>query len=238
MTVSVIIPTYNSEQFIIEALQSVYDQNFAFNEVICIDDASTDNTISLIKKKFPEVLVFSNSQNSGPSFSRNKGIKLATGTVLAFLDSDDIWPSNKIKEQLQQLTADPSLEIIGGLTSYFFMPESIKRKETEKLETPHFNAHLGSLLIKKNVFSKVGAFDETLRLSEDQDWFLRVREAKTSMKIIDKVTLNYRVHNKNSTNDLSFKGSGILEVLKKSLDRRRFADQLKSLDPIIINHEK
>ncbi len=237
MSISVIIPTYNSEKFILEALQSVYEQHVEFNEVICIDDASADATVSLIEHNFPEVLIYKNEKNSGPSFARNKGIKKATGTVIAFLDSDDTWPKNKISEQLQQLTAHPDLEIIGGLTNYFFMPDVQKPKGTT-IETPHFNAYLGSFLIKKSVFEKIGGFDEDIRLSEDQDWFLRAREAKIPIKIINKVVLNYRVHDKNCTRDLLFKDTGFLYALKKSLDRRRSSEQLKNLDPIDITHEK
>lgn len=102
--VSVIIPTYNREQFIIEALQSVLNQSYERLEVIIVDDGSTDKTVEIIKKMSdPRIKILVNEKNEGACFSRNRGVIEAKGNYIAFQDSDDIWEKNKLEICLDYL---------------------------------------------------------------------------------------------------------------------------------------
>lgn len=231
MTISVIIPVYNGIPFIKDALESVLAQTITIDEVICIDDASEDGTYDFISTEYPKVKLLRNEQNQGPSYSRNRGIEIAKGDLIAFLDADDIWEPNKTEWQLEQFHKDNSLEVIGGLCEYFKSSENTSR---EIIMRPHFNAYLGLLLIKRSVFDTVGVFDNSLRLSEDQDWFLRIRESEIKIKIVEKTILYYRVHQHNTTKDLNFKQLGLMKAIKQSLDRRRESSQMKELDKIDI----
>jgi len=102
--VSVIIPTYNVEAFILETVNSVFEQSFANWEILIIDDCSTDLTAKILKDNFslnPKVRLFLNNENRGSGFCRNLGIAEASGRYIAFLDSDDVWYKEKLSLQLE-----------------------------------------------------------------------------------------------------------------------------------------
>ena len=103
VTVSIITPVYNSERYIMEALQSVMNQTFTNWELIVVDDMSTDNTCRIVLevcKKDPRVRLIKLKTHEGPSVARQEATKLAKGRFIAFLDSDDIWMKEKLKEQI------------------------------------------------------------------------------------------------------------------------------------------
>lgn len=102
--VSIIIPVYNAEKYIKESLDSVVSQNFAEKEVIIVDDCSSDKSAEIIKQymeKFPYIQYHKLKINSGVAVARNTAIKMARGRFVAFVDSDDVWKSGKLKRQLQ-----------------------------------------------------------------------------------------------------------------------------------------
>ena len=104
--VSVIMPSYNAERFIEEAIRSVKDQSMTDWELLVIDDCSTDNTVRIIQKLADEdnrIIFLRNPQNLGVSKTRNRGIDLAKGRFIAFLDCDDVWHSEKLEKQLQRM---------------------------------------------------------------------------------------------------------------------------------------
>lgn len=100
--VSIIMPAYNCEQFIMRAIKTVEKQTYIDWELIIVNDCSSDNTLSIIQNKSCEkIIVLSNEKNSGAAFSRNRAIEIATGKYIAFLDSDDLWVENKLEKQLK-----------------------------------------------------------------------------------------------------------------------------------------
>lgn len=103
MLVSVIMPTYNCGQFIVESLESVIAQTITDWEIQLVDDCSTDNTLEVIKpylEKYPQIRYYCLPQNGGPAAARTEGIKRASGKYIAFLDSDDLWSSDKLEKQI------------------------------------------------------------------------------------------------------------------------------------------
>ena len=102
--VSVIMPAYNTQEYIFESIQSVLNQSSVNIELIIIDDASTDDTVSIVKKNYSNdlrVRLLANSKNLGPGIARNKGLICAKGRFIAFLDSDDIWVEEKLQKQIK-----------------------------------------------------------------------------------------------------------------------------------------
>lgn len=100
--ISIIIPVYNVESYIDETINSVLNQTYSNWELICIDDCSTDNSYMLLQNyenKDPRIKILKNEYNQGPSKTRNKGVQLAKGRYITFLDSDDIWNQNKLFKQ-------------------------------------------------------------------------------------------------------------------------------------------
>jgi len=209
--VSVIIPVFNGERFLREAVQSVLDQQYARVEIIVVDDGSTDNTAG-VARGLP--VRYLSQANQGPAAARNRGIEQATGSLIAFADADDLWPAGKLESQLPYLTNDPKIEIVLGRI------QQVHLSAQEFGETA-FSVNLGSAVIRKSVFDRVGLFDETMRYSEDVDWFMRARESGAAIVTIDAVTLLYRQHEQNMTRGKSTAELNVLKALKKSLDRRR-----------------
>lgn len=234
MKVSVVIPVFNAIKYIGEAIESIYEQTTKVEEIICVDDCSEDGSLEFILQNFPNVRPIRRLVNMGPSHARNMGIKASRGNIISFLDADDKWPKDKIQWQSNEMMKDKSLMLVGGKTQLF--SEKNDKQKSEGGEK-HFNVYLGSLLIRKEVFDRVGLFNEHLRLSEDQDWFLRVREANVHHKIVDRVALHKRIHIANTTKDLKFVQSGFITALKHSLDRRRISGDLSNLDKIKIKKE-
>jgi glycosyltransferase involved in cell wall biosynthesis len=209
--VSVVIPVFNGERFLREAVRSVLDQQYAPLEIIIVDDGSTDGTAT-VARSLPATVRYLHQPNQGPAAARNRGIEQAQGGLIAFADADDLWPPAKLELQLPYLINDPGVEIVMGRVQLL--------SETGLTESA-FSVNLGCAVIRKSVFDRVGLFDETMRYSEDVDWFMRARESGAAIMTIDAVTLFYRQHEQNMTRGKSTSELNVLKALKRSLDRRR-----------------
>lgn len=219
--ISVIVPVYNGENFLPEAINSIRQQNYTPLEIIIVDDGSTDNTAQVADTLGSDIR-YIRQKNAGPAAARNAGLRIARGEVIAFLDVDDLWPPNKLEIQLARLQEDPQPDIVLGRVQFLKLPgaEDINI-QFESPDNTLVNAYLGSGVFKKSIFEKVGMFDASLRYSEDQDWFLRAREQQASIIILKEITLYYRLHQNNMTRNKNTVDLQIVSVLKKSLDRRR-----------------
>lgn len=223
LLVSAIIPVYNGERFLREAVDTILKQNYRPLEIITVDDGSTDGTAELLES-FGRQVRYIYQSNKGPAAARNKGFAAVRGEFIAFLDSDDLWASHKLSTQVPYLANDPNLDVIMGHT-ICFGPFSSTESELKSAHHSLLSDQLGSAVFRKSVFEKVGLFDEELSYSEDHDWFLRAREKRISMLILEEVVLYHRRHDHNMTD--SPKAGGyyqLTKVLKKSLDRRRQND--------------
>lgn len=220
-SISVIIPVYNGESFLADAVESIQRQNYEQLEIVIVDDGSTDST-SKIAACFVNNVRYVYQSNSGPSVARNRGLRLAHGNFIAFLDADDLWSENKLQLQLDHFTRVPSLAIVLGHTKRMQLTgtENGTLKFKERFE-PILAMHLGSAMFKKSVFDKVGYLDESLHHCEDWDWFMKAKEMKIPILVHKEVTYFYRRHDQNMTNDMKTGFNFALKMLKQSLDRRR-----------------
>lgn len=215
---SVIIPVFNGERFITDAIQNVLDQKFHPIEIVVIDDGSTDGT-RLKVQAFGSQVTYAYQDNQGPAAARNKGIGLARGDFIGFLDSDDLWTEGRLEILFSKFRSSPSLEVVMGHTRV--EPLADAGTIPPKLLEPHVVPLFGCGIYRRSVFEKVGALDSSLRFSEDQDWFLRLKEQNIHMVIVKEVTLIRRRHADNMTEGAGWGDVNILKVLKMSLDRRR-----------------
>jgi glycosyltransferase involved in cell wall biosynthesis len=214
--VSVVIPVFNGERFLREAVESVLAQKYSPVEIIIVDDGSTDGTAT-VARSLSETVRYLHQTNQGPAAARNRGIKQARGSLIAFADADDLWPADKFELQLPYLITAPAIEIVMGRIQQVLLSAT----KADEFAEPAFSVNLGSAVIRKSVFERVGLFDETMRYSEDVDWFMRARETGVAITTIDAVTLFYRQHEQNMTRGKSTSELNVLKALKKSLDRRR-----------------
>jgi len=179
--VSIIVPVFNSSEFIYRALDSIKKQTFTSYEVIVIDDGSTDDSVLKIKEHELDVKLIK-KPNGGVSSARNLGIRAAKGKYIAFLDSDDEWISLKLSIQILHLEKneslialycrDYSLRILTN-TDAQPAPELIE-KNSEQIFMHPYNLITSSFVIKTNVIKELGGFDESLKTAEDIDLYLKV----------------------------------------------------------------
>lgn len=225
--ISVIVPVYNGESFLAETIQSIIEQDCHPLEIILVDDGSTDKTAE-VADQFKDVIHYVYQPNSGPATARNRGIKMAIGNVIAFLDADDCWPVNALKKQLDYLVANPDVEIVHGyLQNMYLSTDTEKKTLVKKFGKPRVSFNVGSAVYRKSVFDKIGLFDETLHHSEDVELLVRVKENGISWVILEHVTLFYRrhkqsmtsVHNENTLSNMH--ALSWVRILKKNLDKRR-----------------
>ncbi len=178
--ISVIIPSFNRAQLLRRALASVYAQTLLADEVIVIDDGSTDDTQEVITQYFPQV-TYIHQPNQGVSIARNTGIKRAKGQWLAFLDSDDEWLTNKL---FQQINALKNTDYKICHTEEIWIRKGIRVNQMKKHKKPTgwvFKDCLplcamspSSIMIHREVFNQVGLFDPSFLTCEDYDLWLRI----------------------------------------------------------------
>jgi glycosyltransferase involved in cell wall biosynthesis len=219
--ISVIIPVYNGAKFLPEAIANVEAQAHPSLEIIVVDDGSTDDTAT-VAQTLGDRIRYIHQSNQGPAAARNRGLAIARGTFVAFLDVDDQWPAEKLDHQLAAFAANPQLEIVNG---YVQMMQAVPRTDRgwgfQPRHAPLVSFNLGSALFRKSVFEKVGHFDASQIHSEDVDWFMHARELGVAMVVLEEVTLLYRKHGENLTGDRSENLKGFLHALHKSIRRRR-----------------
>ena len=186
--ISVIIPSYNREHTILRALKSVINQTYSNIEIIVVDDCSKDNTVPIIKslmKKESRLQLLINNENQGPNYTRNRGIKQAKGKYLSLLDSDDEWYPETI-EILWKKIKNTSNKIGAVYPGMNFITPSHQRKIYPKYRGNVFRdlmtkGTIGTYpLIKREIFSKTGLFDESevLRIGGAQDYEMWIRISK------------------------------------------------------------
>lgn len=180
--VSVIIPTYNRKDRLIKTINSVLAQDYQDYEIIIIDDGSIDGTSDYIKQYFPQVILLTHKTNQGVSAARNVGIEKAQGNWIAFLDSDDLWHSNKLSQQIYYLKQHPQYDICHS--EEIWIKDGIRINPKKKHQKIAGNIYyksvelcsisISTVILKKEIFNKVGLFDINLPACEDYDLWLRI----------------------------------------------------------------
>jgi len=217
--ISVIIPVFNAEDFLEDALRSIFEQNYQNMEIIVVDDGSTDDTDVLLQKYGEEIHCI-RQENRGPSAARNRGLQISTGELIAFLDADDEWSKTKIKLQLSQMKSDDSLEIVVGKLRRFWTEKKLDRTERHYIDEGTKVLHLGASLFKREAFEKIGLFDENLLHGEDWDWFIRAKDSGLKIGMFPDVVMYQCLHQNNLTRNREEGNQNILKMLKKNIDRR------------------
>ncbi len=194
--ISVIIPSFNREKTVVRAINSVLEQNYPNIELIVVDDGSSDNTATILKKKYLKSLILLEQTNQGVSSARNRGVEQSSGKWIAFLDSDDYWHPKKLAYQIQALELLPDLKILQ--TQEIWIRNGRRVNPRIKHKKPKgwiFNKSLklccispSSVLIEKALFCDAGGFDEDLLACEDYDLWLRIT-ANHPVGLVDQLLL-------------------------------------------------
>ena len=222
--ISAIITAYDCARYLGQAIESVLAQSHPVQQVIVIDDGSTDDCAGVVRAYGNRVQYF-RQDNRGTGAARNAGLRRAAGDWLALLDGDDYWEPNKLAEQLAAAAADVSLEAVFTYMQPFVSPDldpteaARLRVETEPM--PGYGA--STMLIQRAAFERIGEFAEHLHISEFMEWYGRAMEAGLRTQMLSAILAWRRVHANNSTRRNLDRRHEYARVLKSMLDRRRSA---------------
>ncbi len=225
--VSCIVPVFNGERYVREALESIHCQTYRPLEIIVVDDGSRDNTKEVVTNlEIP--IQYVEQSNLGPATARNHGITLAKGDFIAFLDADDLWHQDKLTKQMAKFQAKPELDVCVTHLNHFedlkFGKKDILAQGQRRLfNVPGYVTQ--TLLTRRTTFEKVGIFDHTLRYGDANDWFVRVADCGLYMELLPEVLVYRRLHSNNfSSQGVSASMDEHLKIIKASLDRRRLSN--------------
>ncbi len=200
--VSIIMPSYNSAGFIVQALESVFAQSYSCYEVIVVDDGSTDDTGTVLAPYRDRIRYFY-QENSGPSAARNRGLELASGEFVVFLDSDDILLPGKLVAQVACFDSRDGTDLVhSGWRLVNHAIEEIGSVEpwrrTAELDLKAcLQVHpfyMGAMMLRRDTVQRVGGFNSDLRQAEDIDLVLRMMLNGSQATWLKQTTVMYRQH--------------------------------------------
>jgi glycosyltransferase involved in cell wall biosynthesis len=219
--VSVIIPVYNGSKYLATTLETVLGQSYPLHEIIVIDDGSTDSSPAILRG-YGERLRVTRQSNQGVAAARNVGLQQVSGDLVAFIDQDDLWPIDRTRILVEALQADPTAQVAAGLVEILY-ERTRPVTPLDNFGTAIREFYLGSLLIKKEVFDILGSFHTGVGYADDVDFMMRRREAKIPTVYVDQITLQYRLHEENTSGDRNMTNRHLMAALRESLQRRRKA---------------
>lgn len=217
--VSVVVPVFNGEAFLEEALASALAQSYPAREIIVVDDGSTDSSSAIAQSLGIRYLF---QENVGVSAARNAGLAIAQGEFVAFLDADDAWLPTKLERQVSALRGTPGAGYALCHQLTVFEPGLVPRgpsiRRSGTLAEPAFVP--SAWLVRKCTLEQGGVFDEALRAGEDTDWMVRARDAGVGYVMVDEPLLRRRVH-KGSLSSCGVATEELFVILRRSLQRKR-----------------
>jgi glycosyltransferase involved in cell wall biosynthesis len=226
-TISTILAVYNGRQYLAEALASILGQSHPVDEIIVVDDGSTDDSAQIAERFGPPVRCIV-QQNAGQSAARNHGVRVSRGEMLGFLDCDDLIHPKKIELQLQRIAQAPELMFLDAFAKNFWSPEipHDKRQLHSWQALTHSDRpwpqFIATWLFRREVWQRVGEFDENRRFAEDSDWHDRVRFTGLPMETMRIVLARRRLHQSNLTlNNYDQHIDGLNRFYKEKIARLR-----------------
>lgn len=250
MNISVVIPAYNSAEFIADAVHSILKQTRPITEITIVDDGSTDNTQQIVEA-LPGPITYIKQPNQGPSAARNTGIKAANSEWIAFLDADDQWTPDKIDKQLKLLRKIPELVLIAGDMAEIdksgqLITESVldkhhllnKFQAIQDRAIPNALAELvtknfiptGTVLVNKSALIEAGLFNQTIRFGEDLELWAKIA-AKHPISCIPEILMLRRQHGNNATQLTAPLLSDLAKVMTSIRNYAAKELSLQNIDP-------
>ena len=222
--ISTVIPVYDrSMRLLGEAIDSVLGQTHPVDEIIVVDDGSADPVAPWLGDRYGDRVIALRQDNAGIGPARNLGLEHATGDLITFLDSDDLWLPDKTEVQLQTLEAEPSLEAVYGHAEQFYDDETDDeyRARHPILQTVIESWSTVGVLMRRSAIDRIGPFAPQSQ-SVDIDWQARARSVEVSSLMLDRVVYRRRLHNSNMGLTRSAEGNpALLKALREHLHRQR-----------------
>ncbi len=250
--ITVIIPAYNAEKFIVEALQSVKRQGYSPIEIIVVDDGSTDRTAQLVAQTAPDATLIT-QVNAGASAARNAGMRHARGDFICFLDADDGWFAGKLHAQVAYLAQHPEVAAVyhawlvwrPDADGNFTAPVQPRASSSQAIQSDKSGwlycqllldsvVHTSTVMFRSEVLDEIGYFDTTLQTGEDYDYWLRVSRRYQIHKLAGTYSF-YRAAPGSLTSSSTQKNNEYTVVANAIARWGRTGPDQSSLSPELIN---
>ena len=237
--VSVIIPAYNGDRYIAEAIDSALEQTYSDEyEIIVIDDGSTDNTFQVVEQ-YGDRVNYLSQKNQGVAASRNLGLAAARGEYIAFLDQDDIFLPHKLSSQVALLDRDPDLGLVNsgwqiiderGVASSAVQPWQ---------QIPHLSCanlliwkpvFLGAMLFRRSWLERARGFNTALEQTPDVDLIMRLAMIGCPAAWVEETTVKYRQHDANASKNTLLQTQELNQITAKFFKRSNLDPQIKALE--------
>jgi glycosyltransferase involved in cell wall biosynthesis len=197
-SVSVVIPVHNGANYVAEAIQSCVAQTRAVQQIIVVDDGSTDATADVVTR-FGNRVIFVRQQWAGCGAALNHGIAVSSGEMLAFLDHDDLWMPDKNRIQLQEFQERPMLEAAFGLVEQFITPEleSSLKDKVRIPDEPQPAVQTSAMLVRREGLQRIGPFDERKDALAMQSWYACALRKSLRISMMPVIVSRRRIHKSN-----------------------------------------
>lgn len=222
---SVIIPVFNGAATLPAALASVVSQQGARLEIIVVDDGSVDGSADIARCTGTEIVCVS-QPNQGPAAARNRGLQLAHGDYISFLDADDYWPADRVWHHMTLFQENPDAGIVIGATQTVRLigdASETGQRALPVLPAPLIQHQLGSATYRREIFDRVGLLTEALRIGEDKEWFQRALNAGVAIKMTPTIALYYCLRAGSLTDGTIAHHVGFMGALRSHLQHHRAA---------------
>ena len=233
VTVTTIVPAYNAERYLAEALESLREQTYQDFEVVIVDDGSTDGTVEVANAFLDERTRLIRKENGGCASARNAGLKEARGHYISFLDADDYWSADKLAKEVAFLEHHPEICLVfslstivdqAGISSGLLKNHRAARYEFADLVLENPIGNGSCFLMRRAVFERVGQFNESLPASSDCEmWFRLAHVYPSGIACLSSALTFYRRHDEQTTADWRRMASAYDQVIAKA---RQLAPEL------------
>lgn len=222
LTVSCIIPVFNGDLHLAEALRSVLGQTRPPDEILVVDDGSTDRSAE-VAGQFDDVRYLMKA-HGGPASARNLGVSVAAGDLVAFIDQDDLWHPEKLERQIACFAEDPALEICFSHVELFWdaaleAEQDGYRDQARAGVVPGYSTP--SMVARRSAFERVGPLDPRLLFGDATDWTLRAMDLGLEMRLLSDTLLYHRMHASNLTRRREASKAEFVSIVRSTLMRRR-----------------
>jgi len=236
--VSVVLPVYNGAVTISRTIDSVLGQSHQHFELLIINDGSTDSTPEMLAQFDDPRIAVHSFENRGLAASRNRGIRLARGEYVAFIDADDLWKPRKLEKQIAALQGNPEAGLAYSLTDCIDEHDNFLGHGSHIVDSGNVYDHLltwnfldnGSTpLIRRSVMEEIGSFDETLAAAEDWDVWLRIAH-RYEFACVPEVQVLYRIHGGAMSSKLAQQEAACFRVFDQAIERLPDGERRRRLD--------
>ncbi len=236
--VSVIIPAYNGDRYIGEAIDSILAQTYRDYEIIVVDDGSTDNTRQVVKQ-YGDRIQYLSQINQGVAASRNLGLKVSQGEYVAFLDQDDIFLPHKLASQVALLEQDPSLGMVNSGWQIVNEQGEVEAAVKPWQQIPNLNladliiwkpVFLGAMLFRAVWLKRSPGFDISLEQTPDVDLVLRLAAMGCTAAWVEQTTVKYRQHESNASSNTLLQAQELDRIVTRFFTQSNLPSKIKALE--------